>query len=282
MKYCKKCGQQIDDDALFCPRCGQKQEEPGAYDAPKMQAFSYNDFNGTDEKTSDAVFPQALSLVKDELFLFVCVLMSVSSLMGLVNRSLPVITILYTVFLWIIYLDGRKNITDPAHIRYLSGTIFATYVINWILAGLAVLMGLGFTTVLAAVNSAGGFDTILNLSEYDPEIINAFNLLSSLSGTVVLLFCLGIAVVVAVLNLFGRRIVHRFVKANYKCMQEANTVVLDSGVVSKWLMIMGIVSAVSEIAGIFGGLTATMASNLCFAAAMIIASILVKKHMSAE
>ena len=27
MKYCKKCGTQLSDDAQFCPKCGTKQEE---------------------------------------------------------------------------------------------------------------------------------------------------------------------------------------------------------------------------------------------------------------
>lgn len=36
MKYCTKCGAQMDDDALFCPKCGTKVEEV-AEDKPAPQ-----------------------------------------------------------------------------------------------------------------------------------------------------------------------------------------------------------------------------------------------------
>lgn len=38
MKYCQKCGNQISDDAQFCPACGQSQQmQPAAKPIPRVQ-----------------------------------------------------------------------------------------------------------------------------------------------------------------------------------------------------------------------------------------------------
>lgn len=40
MKYCEKCGEQLEDDAVFCSRCGARCD--GGYQQPNYQQNNYN------------------------------------------------------------------------------------------------------------------------------------------------------------------------------------------------------------------------------------------------
>ena len=45
MKYCKNCGAELPDDALYCPKCGQKQAEGAPYEAEKVERLTKNEDN---------------------------------------------------------------------------------------------------------------------------------------------------------------------------------------------------------------------------------------------
>ena len=66
MKYCRRCGQGIDENAIFCVRCGERQGEPEPFGGPFGSPFGGFD-RPTQSYTSDAFKPSfiiaALSFV---------------------------------------------------------------------------------------------------------------------------------------------------------------------------------------------------------------------------
>ena len=50
MKYCIKCGEQINDDAVFCPKCGEKQTQE-----EKITVNVSNDLKSFASSTSDNI-----------------------------------------------------------------------------------------------------------------------------------------------------------------------------------------------------------------------------------
>lgn len=56
MSFCVKCGQKLEDDALFCPGCGQAVSEPenkGKSSAQQKVEDAFNQFNSTPDTTHD-------------------------------------------------------------------------------------------------------------------------------------------------------------------------------------------------------------------------------------
>ena len=64
--------------------------------------------------------------------------------------SFSVINILLTVFLWLTYASARKDKVPTDHLRFISGTLFAQYVILFVAAGLCLLVGVIFAIAFNA------------------------------------------------------------------------------------------------------------------------------------
>ena len=81
---CSNCGYESQEDFIYCTNCGT-----AVADAP---AVSLN-----------PVADKVLAVLKDRLFLVICILMSVSCVAALMCESIPIINILLTIFLWLTY-----------------------------------------------------------------------------------------------------------------------------------------------------------------------------------
>ena len=53
--------------------------------------------------------------------------------------------------MWLTYAQARKGILDSTHLRSLSGTTFAVYVINYVAAGCVAFVGIMIAFALTAV-----------------------------------------------------------------------------------------------------------------------------------
>ena len=257
---CTNCGFENGQDFRFCPSCGTEAQS----DAPVQS------------QPKDPI----LTALKDTLFLVICILMSAACLLSLTGGNLPLINILSTIFLWLTYAQSRKDIADWNHLRCVSGTVFAQYVINYVLAGVVLLVGVILAAAFTFLASdAELFDSVL--AEVG-EIPYAAEVLASLSGGLLLVACAVAAAVIIVFNILFTRQIHRFAQSVYRSVQ-AQTLSLQRVKAAKnWLFVGGVFSAVGALSSLGGEQTVVGLASGCIAAAEIIAGILIRKHLSPE
>ncbi len=260
---CNNCGFEYQDNLNTCPNCD------GA------DVFKNISLNPAADIVSAAI--------TDSLFFVMCILMSASSLCALLADGMPVLNILFTIFMWLAYAQARKGILGGTHLRSLSGTTFAVYVINYVLAGAVALIGLAFASVAKTIfntpDMLNEFESLLELE--DPMISEfAINLIKNYSGLIAVIFIV-IATVVIVLNIFSMGKIHKFAKSVYKSV-DMNTIGFQSVTVAKvWLYILGcfgIVSAILNIDGFESSNILPAVADVCYSLTAIFAGVLTGKY----
>lgn len=259
---CVHCGFENEQEVAFCVKCGASAQ-------------------ATAPVSEHTVASKVLSALKNDLFLVICILVSASAAFSLANEQLPLLTILATIFLWIVYAKARKDAADGETLRCLSGTIFAHYVVMYVVVGCFVLAALLFLLVFALVSdSAGLIEEIINeFGVMEAEYIDLIELFLSLSGLVAFLIFALLAVPVFLLNFFGMRKIHGFVKSVYQSVQYNVPAFQHIKAAQTWLMVFGILSAISACTALSASVASALSGG-CSAAAMIVASILVRKSFA--
>lgn len=131
---CPKCGAEIPDDSIFCLNCGASlndaQADVQTEAAPAAELPHYLDPGGFSYKLREQL--------KSPMFLVICILLTAAALpIG----QLPILTIIFTVAAWITYSNAMKDTPkmDVGGLKFLAGTMTASYVINWVVFGMMAL-----------------------------------------------------------------------------------------------------------------------------------------------
>lgn len=273
---CNKCGYEAETEFKFCPGCGQEAQESSepvcGNQAPVYEAPAVN-----------PIMQRLSYMFRDNLFLTLCILISASLLFNVAGTNFPVIQILLTIFLWLIYSQARRGAVNTGYMRYLSGTVFAQYVINWVLVG--ILAFLGFVVVVfSAVASGSEFMDYIAyaLSEYSNELSGLTELLvsgASFIGMLVGVILILAAGVVAIINAFGYRSMHKLAQSLYMSAGTGNFIVAKRNAAQVWMLVFGIFSGISALSAISVSALSFFSSG-CLAAAYIVSYLLVKKYFS--
>lgn len=264
---CNNCGNEITENSAFCSFCGNPS-------SPIEQT----------ETPVSAVRQKLLNIFKDNLFLALCILVSASTVFSIASANLPLLRILFTIFLWLIYARATDNKVDINNMRNVSGTIFAGYVITWVLIGL-----LGFVFITCA-SIAMALGSIEELREIIAELLSAFNFSFSDSGaiaslianpimmvvTVAFVMVFVICAIAAIINIVGKRSIHKFAQSLYKSAEADNFSLEKLNVANTWILVLGILNCVAALGCISDFLP--LVSNGCIGAAYIIAHVLIKKN----
>ncbi len=254
---CLKCGFESEADFNFCPQCS----EP----APANEALE------------NPAAKRALGLIKDKLFLIVAILISITTLLSFSKGGIPVINVLLTVFVWVLYSKGAKNIADSSNIRNISGTVYASYIVTYVLAIILAVCGLIMAAAMSFIqldNAAidefkGAFTDMAGIAKQVAEAI-----LSISAFSIILIFGV-VCAIMFIFNIAGLRNIHKFIKSVYISIDTANENYHKPNTARAWLLALGILKAVSAIASAD---IENIISGGSFAAALIITSILVEKH----
>lgn len=262
---CNNCGFENEWDLAYCPNCGAALQNE-ALVSPNIAATT------------------VLAALKDNLFLVICILTSVSCLLSLTLGSLPILNVLAAVFLWLTYAQSRKDLVDTKHLRCVSGTVYAGYVITYVVAGLFLVLGVLFAVAFGALaGQQEVMNSLLNgMIEMDDMTASFFTAFVSVGGGVILVIFALIAIVATILNVFSMRYIHRFVKSVYQSVEAGELNLRYPNAAQIWLFIFGGVTGLSALTSLVGaGITAFL-GNAVTCAIYILAGLLIRKHFDSE
>lgn len=269
---CEYCGFENEKDFSFCPNCGAAAHTA----APAEASVSPLPENPAAEKV--------LQALKDPLFLVLCILISASCVLGLLSGGSDILSILFTVFLWLTYAKARNHIADVSHLRSVSGTVYAQYIVVNVVSILLIVVGVIVGLVLSVLDGDAAFmNELLYEAQLDAETLALFNELSAaVIGLVFLLVFVVIGVVMLVVNLFSNRYIHRFAKSVYQSIASGTLALKHTKTAYGWLIAFGVFSGVSLLGDLSSGNFSTILSSGASCAAPIIAAILINKHLTSE
>ena len=264
---CPHCEYERDTAFAYCPKCGK----PSTRVAEPVIACPTG---------------HILSFIKDDLFLTICILLTAAVGCSMLSGGFNVIAVLITIFSWLTYAGGKKNIVEHKHIRVISGSVYAHYVIKNILAGIIAFLGVFYTIFLSIPALMGGLnmDEILKESSISPE----FGLLSlipvatigllSVFATVLGFIFIALAIGILIFNIAGRKKIHRFIQSIYKSAEAGKENIVGTNKVGGWLITFAVLYIIIAISSISNGNIFGFITEGCFAAIYIILNVLVTKH----
>ncbi len=264
---CKNCGFESEQNFEYCVNCGTKASDENFV---PVEPVSLN-------PAADVILPA----LRDKLFLALCILMSVLCLLSLSSSGLPLLNILFTIFLWLAYADAQKGFANEKHLQCISGTVYAQYVIvnvaSIIFIVCGVLFGGLFNLVSDNTDVIAEFDLLLEtlgLSQMDitQELIGVFGWIFGAIFVV-------IGVIMLLFNAFMMRKIHRFAKSVYTGIMFQNPEFEKPETVRNWFVFIAVCGGINVINSITLANPIYMLESVCLTAIPIIVITLINKHI---
>lgn len=263
---CKNCGYESEKDFAYCVNCGAAAEFE-----PVAEPVSLN-------PAADKVLP----LLQTGLFLAVCILMTVSTAASICSGSISVINILITIFLWCAYSSAQKGYVDVNQLRNVSGTVYASYIITNVLAGIIAGLGILCAALISQINIYDIIDVFeefsLELSQYNIDLYDISRGITSFLGVIIAVVFILIAVAVFVINILGVKKIHRFIKSVYTGVAYQNPNFEKAVAAKNWIMFFAVISGVSALGSISSFSILSLAASGCQCAALVIVYILIDRY----
>lgn len=261
---CANCGNENNGHARFCQSCG----------APLP--FGLN-----------SLTDQLRLFLKDPLFLAVCILYSIHIGFSLISGELPILNILMTIFLWLLFSQGRKGIVASNYIRCISGTVFASYVVRWVIYCAMAFCGVLLLILCFFLDTTRLLDLLYYklysyLGSYISSYIGSyFSIFTTATAFYLLLVSIGVIFVAIggiVINLLGRRSIHRFVQSIYKGLENGQSPIVKYKAAKAWLLVFGIFNGIGAVSSFTSRSMTDFLAEGCLSAALIIGSLLAGKY----
>ncbi len=277
---CSNCNFETNQDFVYCPNCGAAQNGE-----PFAEPVSLN-------PAADKIF----ALLKDNLFLAVCILMTVSAAASVISGTIQLFTILIAIFLWCMYSSAEKGFVNENQLRNISGTVYASYIVTNVLAGIFVFLGLIMSAMSSFLSSLKLSDILdefsTGFSEFDIDISDfLYDLpqnIMSIIGVVLAIMFIFIAAVILVFNILGIRKIHRFIKSVYMGVMYQNPNFEKVNAAKNWILVFAIFGGISALFSLGDSLLLSIDNLLssvatgCQSAAMISVYILTDKYLAVK
>lgn len=264
---CTNCGFEREEDFVFCPSCGSKAGETADTSAEIT----------ADTAAAESFTEKVHKMLSSSMFLCICILESVYTAFSLASKNIPIINILMTIFLWLLFSSAKKGFADHGKMRNISGTVFASYVIYWVVSGLLILLGL--ISAFAVSYLASVPELTNSLADFiNRQFGNYGNLaasLLSLSTVVIAVVFIIAAAFIIIFNCIGIRSIHKFLQSLYKSVEAGTPSLVKCKAASGWLMTFGVFAGISALSSL-PSFTSFVASG-SLSATLIISSVLIKK-----
>lgn len=267
---CNVCGLENREGNVFCTSCGAQ--------LPPITEPQVENNNFSPNIAAERVF----NALNSKLFTAICILLTVSFGASLFAGSFSIITLLAMIFCWLIFSAARRGTADAKQLRHLSGTIFAQYVINFVLAGLFLLIGIIFSALFSLIASNPTLldqltATINGLPVDSPILTDLF--LSASAVIFFIVFAL-IAGLIVLFNILAIRKIHLFVKSVYQSILSGEPLFQKVRGAKGWLLALGIISALSLPATLSSGEMLAAISTAAGSATSIIGYLLIKNNFN--
>lgn len=256
---CISCGNDFEGNYETCPNCKAPMNPPA---------------------TVNPVAQWSIALFKDKLFLLLCVLMSVSCGLDLIDKTFPLFTGLIAAFLWVVFAQAHKNIANTKFLRAISGTVFAQHIFLFVLAGLIALIGVLITLILSLASGAPDLinEILAKIGTVDGIPTEAVKVFISTSGSLILMTFILVAGALALINLLFLRPAHQLAKSVYQCIDKGVWELQKAGVVTGWLWVIGIINGVDTLFSLPDGDILGALSSATLAGSLIITAILLGRY----
>jgi len=283
---CNNCGFESLDTAVFCPHCGVKLEKEIDETVIEQVKIEFDEQNETFEQTEyiPCFRDKVGAMLKSGLFLTLCILVSASAAFGISAGTVPILNILATIFLWLVFSKARKNQLDIKNLRCLSGVVYASYVINWVIVGIFGFVGVICATFSDFMTSKVDFFEIIDeIREEIPQLEDGANIIInntniSLFMKIIAFVIIILAVFVALFNVFGIKKIHSFTKSFYQSAAANENMLQRVNATTGWLLFLGIVSAIGALGSISE--SSAFLSVGASSASYFVAYALIKKHFN--
>lgn len=236
-------------------------------------------------------------IFKDKLFLTVCILLSVASLVNF--PSFNILTILITIGAWILFaaVQRNKNPFSTCGIKMISGTVKAQFILFWVGIALLLVMAIILFAVAPAIQSAidphanSIFDILPEYAAADIDqatqeainnylntffpgmnIVQIFELLMVILGIAFACIAIGLAVI----NLVFIRPLRTFL-VSFGQNAPLGLPIARANYVRICLMVFAILQIVFSIPSLLSFNTEFIARG-CIAVAMFLGSLLIGKY----
>lgn len=225
-----------------------------------------------------------LTALQHPLFLVICILISAGCGLGIFSGNFSVIHVLLTIFSWLAYAKGRNGVADAGHLRCISGTVFASYVIQFILFGLIALCGILVAGLLLILGTNVSW-LQWGLEQIDPELVpDIYDASGQIALTVFAFIIAGIFLFIAafgiIINILGYRKFHKFAQSVYLSVGAEKPVFYKPKTVQGWAIAFGVVYGLSALSALPDFQLFAFLSNASFSAVFIVSSFWINKNFS--
>ena len=292
--FCPNCGNQIPDDSVFCSFCGSNLQMNTSYAPPvNLEEQSVSSFA--------SVLRKALSSTK---FLVMCILVTAAAVLSFAPTKVVVdemnstattsgfdlFAILSTIAMWITYANAKNSeaVMSVSGLKFNAGIAKATFVLNWIGAGIIFVCGIVLCAVGPLLASVYVDEAVLeSFYEEITPLLDMYGLGSILAENISVGFIVGffigmgialiiMGIIMILLNVFYYGKVSKFAK-NLHISYITNKVTdLRFSTISTWFMVMGIFEIIGSLSSFAVNPVAALGA-VAGAVAVIIASTWVKE-----
>lgn len=264
---CNNCGYENQQNFDYCPNCGTvtQPSEP----TQTAEAVSLN-------PAADKI----MCALKDNMFLILCVLITVSCGLSLLSGTLPLIQVLITIFLWLTYADAQKGFANEKHLQFISGAVYAQYIIVNVVSVILIVCGGLLIAMSGVIDGAELAYELFKLegTGISSDLSDLFSLeMLRYLGTIISIAVTLIGIIALVFNMLMMRKIHRFAKSIYMGIVYQNTNFESPRTVRNWFIFIAVCDGIAAISSILAGALAILTSA-CTTAIMIIVAILIDKH----
>lgn len=273
---CSKCGVEYDIMYGCCPNCGEVAVPQ------QVVAEVRHDIPPVEEVKVNPGQEKLLALLKDKLFLLICIFLTVSCALSITGGAIPVFPTLIAIFMWILYAGARKGVIKQGQIQAIRTTIRVEYILNNVLNIILILTGIA--TCLVMVVAAGAFEAfIIAITDFLEEELGFPVIISHLSTTMHLLIggitSLGTTltgIYGLVVSLLFLRKANNFVKAVQKNVETNNSNYAFALSAKKWIFAYGIYRILDVI---ISATPQVLIGDALLFASIIIGSVLIGKYL---
>lgn len=270
---CSHCGAPVGGQETFCPNCGAPLPRPA------------QPMGGTAPAGPTPAGARLFSVICDSLFLALCILLTVAGGLAVFSGSIPLLTVLAVIFLWLLYSAGKRGQLAVPQFKYLSGTATAAYVLSWV-ALVALILSFFLILFLLPVLKNAGF----SLDDLWSRIADAVNgqippaLIALFSRTIVwfILAVMIVGAVAAVISLLATRALRLFLRSVAQSAESGVPAFTKSKQARVWLIVLAVGNGIAAVSSLSSGAVASALTNGSMCAALIIGAMLIKKYFPEE